>query len=51
MSRNGNPWGNAACESFMKTLKYEEVHRNEYRDLAKQSQRSARPSEPLRLRK
>ena len=24
----------AACESFMKTLKYEEVHRNEYRDLA-----------------
>jgi putative transposase len=27
-----NPWDNAACESFMKTLKYEEVHRNEYRD-------------------
>jgi putative transposase len=25
---------NAACESFMKTLKHEEVHRNEYRDLA-----------------
>jgi putative transposase len=25
---------NAACESFMKTLKYEEVLRNEYRDLA-----------------
>jgi len=25
---------NATCESFMKTLKYEEVHRNEYRDLA-----------------
>ena len=25
---------NAACESFMKTLKYEEVHRNEYRDLS-----------------
>jgi hypothetical protein len=24
----------AACESFMKTLKYEEVYRNEYRDLA-----------------
>ena len=34
MSRQGNPWDNAACESFMKTLKYEEVHRNEYRDLA-----------------
>jgi putative transposase len=23
MSRKGNPWDNAACESFMKTLKYE----------------------------
>jgi putative transposase len=34
MSRKGNPWDNASCESFMKTLKYEEVHRNEYRDLA-----------------
>jgi transposase InsO family protein len=32
MSRKGNPWDNAACESFMKTLKYEEVFRNEYRD-------------------
>jgi len=32
MSRKGNPWDNAACESFMKTL--EEVLRNEYRDLA-----------------
>ena len=34
MSRKGNPWDNAACESFMKTLKYEQVHRNEYRGLA-----------------
>jgi transposase InsO family protein len=34
MSRKGNPWDNAGCESFMKTLKYEEVLRNEYRDLA-----------------
>jgi transposase InsO family protein len=33
MSRKGNPWDNAACESFIKTLKYEEVYRNEYRDL------------------
>ena len=24
---------NAACESFMKTLKYEEVYRTEYRDI------------------
>ena len=34
MSRRGNHWDNAACESFMKTLKYEEVYRNEYRDFA-----------------
>jgi transposase InsO family protein len=34
MSRKGNPYDNAACESFLKTLKYEEVFRNEYRDLA-----------------
>src|SRR5450432_1296013 len=34
MSRSGNPYDNAACESFMKTLKYEEVYRQEYRDLA-----------------
>jgi transposase InsO family protein len=33
MSRKGNPFDNAACESFMKTLKYEEVYRQEYRDL------------------
>ena len=34
MSRKGNPYDNATCESFMKTLKYEEVYRQEYRDLA-----------------
>jgi len=33
MSRKANPWDNAQCESFIKTLKYEEVLRNEYRDL------------------
>jgi len=32
MSRKGNPYDNAACESFMKTLKYEEVYQNDYRD-------------------
>jgi transposase InsO family protein len=32
MSRKGNPYDNAACESFMKTLKCDEVYRNEYRD-------------------
>ncbi len=34
MSRRANPWDKAACESFIKTLKYEEVYRTEYRDLA-----------------
>lgn len=34
MSRKGNPYDNARCESFMKTLKYEEVYRQEYRNLA-----------------
>ena len=34
MSRRGNPYDNAACESFMKTLKYEEVYRNDYRNFA-----------------
>jgi transposase InsO family protein len=42
MSRKGNPWDNAACESFMKTLKYEEVLRNEYRDLAEAKRSIAR---------
>ncbi len=34
MSRKASPWENAGCESWMKTLKYEEVYRQEYRDLA-----------------
>jgi transposase InsO family protein len=34
MSRRGNPYDNAKAESFIKTLKYEEVYRQEYRDLA-----------------
>jgi len=34
MSRKGNPYDNATCESFMKTLKQEEMYRQEYRDLA-----------------
>ncbi len=33
MSRKGNPYDNARTESFMKTLKYEEIYRQEYRDL------------------
>lgn len=34
MSRKGNPYDNAKAESFMKTLKHEEVNRVEYRNLA-----------------
>ena len=33
MSRPANPWDNATCESFMKTLKSEEVYRSDYRNL------------------
>jgi putative transposase len=33
MSRKGNPYDNATCESFMKTLKYEEIYCQEYRNL------------------
>jgi len=32
MSRRGNPYDNAQAESFMKTLKHEEVYRSDYRD-------------------
>ncbi len=33
MSRPANPYDNAGCESFMKTLKQEEIYINQYRDL------------------
>jgi transposase InsO family protein len=33
MSRPANPYDNATCESFMKTLKQEEIHCRQYRDL------------------
>jgi len=33
MSHKSSPWENAGCESWMKTLKTEEVYRQEYRDL------------------
>lgn len=32
MSRPANPYDNAFCESFMKTLKQEEIYCNQYRD-------------------
>lgn len=34
MSRRGNPYDNAFAESFIKTLKYEEVHLNDYESFA-----------------
>jgi putative transposase len=34
MSHKASPWENGGCESWVKTLKYEEVFRQEYRDLA-----------------
>lgn len=33
MSRPANPYDNASCESFMKTLKQEEIYLNKYYDL------------------
>jgi transposase InsO family protein len=33
MSRPANPYDNASCESFIKTLKQEEIYLNQYRDL------------------
>ncbi len=33
MSRPANPYDNASCESFMKTLKLEEIYANNYNDL------------------
>jgi putative transposase len=33
MSRPGNPYDNASCESFIKTLKREEIYANEYENI------------------
>ncbi len=38
MSRPGNPYDNATCESFMKTLKQEEIYCRRYADFAQLSQ-------------
>jgi len=34
MSRRGNPYDNAQCERFMRTLKYEEVYLSDYDTLS-----------------
>lgn len=39
MSRKGNPYDNAQAESFMKTLKYEEVHLFEYNNIVEAQKR------------
>lgn len=39
MSRKGNPYDNAQAESFMKTLKVEEVYVSEYRTFAEVKER------------
>jgi transposase InsO family protein len=38
MSRPGNPYDNAFCESFMKTLKQEEIYCHQYRDFQELSE-------------
>lgn len=42
MSRRGNPYDNAQAESFMKTLKYEEVYLSEYANLSETRQKIGR---------
>ena len=39
MARKGNPYDNAKAESFIKTLKYEEVYLFEYRTIQEARQR------------
>ena len=38
MSRPGNPYDNAFCESFLKTLKQEEIYCHQYRDFQELSE-------------
>ena len=51
MSRRGNPYDNAQAESFMKTLKYEEVYRTEYLDFADAQRRIGKFIESVYNRK
>ena len=39
MSRPAHPRDNASCESFLKTLKREEIYANDYRDMEHLAQR------------
>jgi len=51
MSRRGNPYDNAQAESFIKTLKYEEVYRTEYLDFADARRRLGKFIESVHNRK
>jgi putative transposase len=51
MSRKASPWENGVCESWIKTLKYEEVYRQEYRDLGEARALMARFIEQVYNRK
>jgi putative transposase len=51
MSRHGNPYDNAQAESFMKTLKCDEVYRSDYRDLDDAKRRIRRFIEQVYNRK
>ena len=51
MSRTGNPYDNARVESFIKTLKHEEVHLMEYRNEQHARERIARFLEEVYNRK
>jgi transposase InsO family protein len=51
MSHKASPWENGLCESWMKTLKTEEVYREEYRDLAEARASIARFIEQVYNRK
>ena len=47
MSRPGNPYDNASCESFMKALKRKEIYANDYRDLEHWSRVSGNSSNTI----
>lgn len=51
MSHKASPWENGLCESWMKTLKTEQVYREEYRDLAEARASIARFIEQVYNRK
>jgi transposase InsO family protein len=51
MSRKASPWENRVCESWINTLKCEEVYRQEYRDLAEARALIARFIEQVYSRK